>query len=117
MKRDPRKSPALRSYLPGENFEYAAIIYNAETGKEQKPDLESQYLLFENGKELLRSQPKTVDLSGVTDLKRIPITKKLTLGNSIQPGDYVLQLLVMDRRAKKQQSVATQALDFRVLAK
>jgi VWFA-related protein len=117
MQRDPRKSPALRSYLPGENFEYAAMIYNAETGKEQKPDLESQYLLFENGRELLRSQPETVDLSGVADLKRIPITKKLTLGNSIQPGDYVLQLLVMDRRAKKQQSVATQALDFRVLAK
>jgi hypothetical protein len=63
MRRDPRNSPALRSYLPGESFEYAAVIYNAETGKDKKPDLESQYLLFGNGKELLRSKPETVDLT------------------------------------------------------
>jgi hypothetical protein len=117
MRRDPRNSPALRSYLPGESFEYAAVIYNAETGKDKKPDLESQYLLFGNGKELLRSKPETVDLTGMSDLKRIPISKKLILGKSIQPGDYILQLRVLDKRAKSQNSVATQALDFKVLGK
>jgi VWFA-related protein len=117
MRRDPRKSPALRSYLPGEAFECAAVIYNAEADKDQKPELETQYVLFANGKELFRSKPETVRLEGMSDFKRIPVRKELTLGNSLQPGDYVLLLQVQDKRDKKKRSAATQALDFKVLAK
>jgi hypothetical protein len=42
MTRDSRKSPALRSYLPGENIECAALIYNADKRK----DLESQLVVY-----------------------------------------------------------------------
>jgi VWFA-related protein len=115
MQRDPRKSPALRSYLPGENFEYAAVIYNAKTDKGQMPDLESQYALFRDGKELFRSEAKALDLSGVSDFRRIPIRKMLTLNKAIQPGDYMLQVRITDKRADRKSNLATQALDFQVI--
>jgi VWFA-related protein len=117
MRKDASQSPAIRSYLPGESIEYAAVVYNAETGKEQKPSLESQYLLFRNGKELLKSGLEAIDLSSAGDLKRIQIKKKLVLENSFPPGDYMLQLLVMEKLPNKKQNTATQVMDFRVLGK
>jgi VWFA-related protein len=117
MRRDPRKSPAIRSFLPGEDFDFAAMIYNAAADAANKPDLVSQVTLYANGKELHKGAPETVDLSDVTDFKRIPVRKKLTLGNSVSPGDYILILQVTDKRAKDKYNLAMQALDFRVLEK
>jgi hypothetical protein len=116
MRKDPRKSPAIRSFLPGESFDYAAFAYNMKNRKGEKPDLESWSVLYGNGKELYKSEPTAVDLAGVTDFNRIPIRKRLSLGNSIEPGDYILALYIKDNRAKEKRATAVQALDFRVLS-
>jgi VWFA-related protein len=117
LRYDPRKSPALRNFLPDESIEYAAVIYNADTDKEQKPNLESQVTLFKDGKEIYRSEPAAVDLGGVNDFNRIPIRKKLTPNTSLQPGDYALLLQVKETQAKGKGRIAKQALDFKVLSK
>jgi VWFA-related protein len=115
MRRDLRKSPALRNYLPGETIEYAAVVYNANAGKNPTPDLESQYLLFTDGKEVYKSKPVTVDTTVASDLAAIPIRKRILLADSLQPGDYILQLFVREKRSKNKSLVASQALDFRIL--
>lgn len=115
VRRDPRKSPALRTYAPGEAVECAAIIYNAKSKKKQKPDLESRFFLFRNGQEIFRSESAAVDLENVTDFKRIPIRIRLRLKDSIPPGDYVLLLQVTDKLADKKHNLASQTLDFRAL--
>lgn len=114
---DVRKSQALRSYLPGENLEYMTVIYNAKNKKKIPPDLEYQTVLYRNGEELHRSAVESIDLSGVTDFERIPIRRKLNLENALQPGDYVLQLLIRDKQAKEKESRAAQALQFEVSEK
>jgi VWFA-related protein len=108
------KSQALRSYLPGESFEYMTVIYNAKDKKMIPPDLEFQVVLYRNGEELQRSAIESIDLNGVTDFKRIPIRKKFKLENTLQPGDYVLQLLIKDKQAEKKESQAAQALQFEI---
>jgi VWFA-related protein len=111
------RSQAFRKYLPGENFDYMAVIYNAKTQEGPAPDLKSQSLLFQNGNEIFRSKLEAVDIGGVKDLKSIPIKKRLQLEKTIQPGDYVLQLQVWDKRGgNEKQSLATQTLDFEVVA-
>jgi hypothetical protein len=115
MRRDPRRSPAFRSFLPGESFEYMAVVYNAKSKDGVSPDLESQYILYRDGGELFKSERESLELSGVSDFKRIPIRKKVFLDAAAQPGDYALQLIVTDKQAKGKYSIATQAVDFEIL--
>jgi hypothetical protein len=108
------RSPALRSYLPGEKIRYMAVIYNATTETGSAPDLESQVVLYRNGSEVFRSRPETVDYGSAGNLKRIPISKELLLDSAMEPGDYVLQLLITDKRAKSH-AVAAKALNFEIV--
>jgi VWFA-related protein len=116
LRKDPRRSPALRGYLPGESFEYVAFIYNARTKDGQPPDLEYQAVLYRNGDEFYKTNAEPVDLSGVTDFKKITIRKRLLLGEAMQPGDYVLVIQVRDKQAKEKYSLTAQPLDFQILA-
>lgn len=109
------KSAAIRKYTRGETIEYAAIIYNAKSDANQRQDLESQFTLFGNGKELVKGNVESVDLSGVTDFERIPIRKKLTLDNSLESGDYILLLQVTDKLASKNKNLASQSLSFKLI--
>jgi VWFA-related protein len=113
-KRITLRSPARKDFLPGENFEYMTVIYNAKTKKENPPDLESLIVLYRNGAEIHKSEPEAIDLSDVSDYKRIPVRKRLHLNDSMQPGDYILQFLVKDNQAKEKESLTGQTLSFRI---
>ncbi len=115
MRRDPRRSPAFRSYRPGESFEYMAVVYNAKSKEGANPDLECRHILYRDGIEVQSSEPEAVDLGGMSDFKRIPIRKKVFLDAAAPPGDYALQLVVTDKQAKEKYSVAEQAVDFEIL--
>jgi hypothetical protein len=54
-----------------------------------------------------------VDAAG---LDRIPIRRRLLLGDSLQAGDYVLQLLVKDQQKGKKSGIASQTLSFGIPA-
>ena len=116
LSRDESRSPALRTYLPGDHFEYMSVIYNAKHEKETPPELESQFLLFKNGAELLRSEPQTLNIVDFANPNRIPIRRQLLLADSLQAGDYVLQLLVADKKRNKKSGVASQTLSFEIPA-
>ena len=106
----------LRIYRPGERLMFKAEIYNAKTKKGKVPDLESQFILYREGSEVFRSDTQAVDLSGLSDFKRIPIQKGLILSKTIEPGNYILQLQVKDKQAAEKHSHAAQALDFEIAA-
>lgn len=112
IQRDESRSPALRTYLPGDNLEYMALVYNANL-KDKKPDLESQYTLYKDGEEYKKGDPQIVDLDGVTDFTKIPIRKRMVLGSEMPKGDYVLQLQVRDKlENSKKKSFAAQTMSF-----
>jgi hypothetical protein len=54
-------------------------------------------------------------LTGVEDLGRIPVKRKLLFDPAMQPGDYVLQLSLVDKNAKEKNRLATQTMDFEIL--
>jgi len=117
-KQAPRRSQALRSYLPGEDFECIAFAYNAKKADGAKPNLELQSVLYSNGAEISRSKPEEVDIAGTADFERIPIKKQIRLERTIQPGNYLLQLIVTDKSAGKgKEKAAVQTMDFEVISK
>jgi VWFA-related protein len=113
-RRIPYKKWGFRSYLPGESLELMAFIYNARSDENVPPDLQSQSVLFKNGEELFRGPWEPVETKRLADLKRIPIAKRLGLDTSLEPGDYVFQLQVQDRRAKKNENIAVQTIYFQI---
>jgi VWFA-related protein len=113
-KRDDSKSPALRNYQPGDSFEYMSVVYNAEHDKNKLPDLESQFILYRDGQEIMKSQPQSVALKDINKWNGIPIKGKMVLENTLQEGDYVLQLWVKDKRAGSKRNLASQTLNFNI---
>jgi VWFA-related protein len=106
------RSPALRSYLPGEGFDYMAVIYNARTKQDKAPKLEATYSIFKDGKEYFRGDAENIDLSKADDHGRISVTKRLNFDNKMPEGVYLLQLVVMDKQNKSR--TAAQAIDFEI---
>ena len=108
------RNPAVRSYLAGEGFDYLVFAYNAKKNKKEAPDLESQVILYKDDEELTRGSIIPVSLDDVSDYFRIPISRRIFFKDNMEPGQYVLQLTVTDKKAKKKHSIATQAVNFEI---
>ncbi len=116
LQKETSPSPALRDYLPGESFEYMAVVYNAKHNKDTPPDLESEFILYKDGLEFFRSEPQKFTLTGISDFDRIPMRRRMLLGNVLEKGDYVLQLLVKDNEKRGKYGTTAQTLTFEISA-
>jgi VWFA-related protein len=96
-------------------FTYSFIIYNAKSDAAQKTRLELQTRLFHQGKMILENEPLPIDTANQTDLQRISTLNAMTIGKDLQPGDYVLQLVVYDKLAKADKQIAVQTVDFEIV--
>jgi len=109
------RSPALRTYTPGDKLQTLAILYNADVKAIARSEIETQSVMYKDGKEFMRNEPTPIDSNGVKNPDDIPFLQKLTIGMDMTPGDYVLQLLVIDKKNdKKEKGVASQALGFTI---
>lgn len=111
-KKAARMSQAFRTYLPGESFEYMAVIYAGNRKAGDAPELESSYVLFRNGLEIFRSKPQPINAADLQDPNRIALRNRLELDGDAEPGEYVLKLIVEDKRMKEKRLMAAQTLDF-----
>ncbi|HEX6186976.1 MAG TPA: VWA domain-containing protein [Pyrinomonadaceae bacterium] len=111
-----RTSAAVRQFKPGTIIEYAFFIYNAKLDKASaRPQLTTQVKLFHDGKEVFSGKELPYENSGQIDLQRLPAGGALQLGNSMEAGDYVLQVIVTDTLAEKKHRIATQWMDFQIV--
>ncbi|MBX7223572.1 MAG: VWA domain-containing protein [Blastocatellia bacterium] len=112
---DPLASPAVRQLKPGMNLFYTMTVHNARTSPENRtPQVEMQTRLFQDGKLIFTGKPRPVETAGQPDLKRLQTGGNLKLGQSLQPGQYVLQIIVRDKLAPAKESLASQWVDFEV---
>ncbi len=105
--------PSIRQYKAGEPLAYVYDIYNAKAGKGNgRPDLSSRVLLYKDGV-LQREIPNSpIELDAANTGVKIEDYAFLKLGTDIDPGEYILQLIVTDNVANK---VSTQWIDFEVI--
>jgi hypothetical protein len=97
------RTPALRTYMPGDNLQTMTILYNADAKALAASEIEMQMILYRNGELFQSGESRPValpkDKSGSLDI--IPIVQQLTLGKDQPPGDYVLQLVVTDKQSRE----------------
>ena len=111
---DPLAGAASRQFHHGLVMEYGLVAYNSQIDKTKgKPNLVMQLRLFRNGKLVFTGKETTPDAGAISDPRSVSLSGALQLGTEMEPGEYVLQVLVRDRLAKKE-SLAAQWIDFEV---
>lgn len=106
---------ALREFKKGTVVSYHYIIYNAKWNSRLTPNLQIQTRLFQNGNLLIGNEPQPLNIGEQTDLNRIEASNVITLGNDLANGDYILQVIIIDKNADKNKQIATQWIDFSVV--
>jgi hypothetical protein len=111
---DLMSDTSLRRFKRGTVLRYGFEIYNAKPSNSQKPDLNMQVKIFRDGKPVFEGKQIPLALPEQTDMQRIKSNGALNLGNEMQPGDYVLQIIVIDNLAKEKRKIATQFVKFEI---
>ena len=92
------RSPALRTYVQGDSFNTLTMLYNADAKAIANSEIEIQSILYKDGKEFLRSEPKSVIPDKTEEPDSISLLQSLIAGPDMSPGDYVLQRLATDKK-------------------
>ena len=108
----PRPLLASRVLTRQQEVRYSAIIYNARA-EAGKPRVRSQLIISQGGKVLFREPEQEVEMKG-TDPTQLVKVGQLALGK-VQPGRYVLTLVVTDPLAEKNNQTLTRSIDFTVV--
>jgi hypothetical protein len=112
---NPLADTAIRRVRGNSVLRYGLEIYNAKLDQSNKPHLNTRIRVFRDGKLILDGQQKPFDLLGQSDLLRLKTAGALAIGDKLSPGDYVLQVIVIDELAKTKQQIATQFVQFEVV--
>jgi VWFA-related protein len=112
---NPQLDTSLRRFRRGTVLRYAYEIYNARLDAAQKPQIQTQMRIFRDGKLLLEGKQNPLELNGQTNLQKIGAGGALSLGNTMPPGDYVLQIIATDNLAKEKRRTTTQFVQFEIV--
>jgi VWFA-related protein len=112
VRTDPMTDTAVRRIKVGRVYRYSVEIYNAKAGDNMRPNVETRIRVFREGQLILDGQPKPFDAPGQIDAKSVRFFGGLAIGSQMEPGDYILQIIVLDKNRKEQ--IATQFVQFEV---
>ena len=115
IKTDPMKDTSLRRIRVGRVYRYSLEIYNAQLNEAKKPNLETRIRVFREGKMILDGAPKPLDAAAQTDPARPRFVGGLAIGSQMEPGDYILQIIVTDNYGKQKRQIASQFVQFEVV--
>jgi len=109
----PLSTPALRVFKRGRNMIWQAQILNPKL-KRNSPRLLSSIRILWEGNVLSESAPEPVEIASSPNRPKDATAQGwVTLGQQMQAGDYVLQLLVRDENDGSK--LVTQTIDFQVV--
>ncbi len=100
---------ALRRFRSGTILRYDFVIYNPK----QSRQLKTQMRLIKDGRVVHEEAPVPVKAPGPTDPTRLPAAGALTLGRNLEPGSYLLQVIVTDEANAK--NLAAQFVEFEII--
>ncbi|MBK8466134.1 MAG: VWA domain-containing protein [Chloracidobacterium sp.] len=112
---NPLSDTALRRIKAGSLLSYNYFVYNAKLNSAKLPQLQTKIRIFRDGKLILDGVQKPLALRGQTDMRRLRTRGGLAIGDKFMPGDYVLQVVVIDELTKAKQLIATQFVQFEIV--
>lgn len=105
---------SLRRFRSNGVLQYAFEIYNARLDAAKRPSLTTKIRLFRGRTVVLDGVDVPYDPAGQTDPERLKAAGAISLGREMPPGDYVLQVIVIDNLAKSKRKLKTSYVQFEV---
>ncbi len=102
---------ALRVFKVGDVLQFAYIIYNAKSDTE----VTLRTRLIKDGRVILEGQPSKLDRSLSSNQKRMETSGAITIGKNLEAGNYVLQVIVTDRKPNKKGNTVTQWVELEIV--
>jgi VWFA-related protein len=111
---DPESGPAVRRFQAGTVIDYGFEIYNVKIDRATgKPQLETQVRLFRDNQQVYAGRLIPIRV-GAADASRVAAIGHLQLGTNLAPGEYQLQVIVIDRLAKEKRQATGQWIEFEI---
>lgn len=105
--------PSIRKHKIGTDLHYTFEIYNAKPDKSSgKPILTKQLQIYRDGKLLLEGKEVPIEIKDGGDPAKIRDSGVINLNRSVQPGEYILQIIVRDKSSDK---IDSQWIDFEII--
>jgi VWFA-related protein len=108
---DPLTDTSMRRFKRGTVLRYAFGVYNAKAPNQTK----TQIRVFRDGKLFFQGKPTPLDTTGQKDLQHLSASGAFNLGNQMETGNYVLQLIVTDNAPGAKPRIATQFSEFELV--
>lgn len=106
----------LRRFAQGSILQYNYVIYNFKTDKQPAaPRISTKTRIIRDGKVVFDGGQTPLNIAGQTDLQRIQASGAITLGKNLEPGNYVLQIAVLDVSIDNKPRIATQFIEFEIV--
>jgi VWFA-related protein len=103
----PVEFSITHSFSASGYLRFMAFVYNAALAPaDSKPDVAIQVQVVRDGQPVVTAALQKVSTEGVTDLARIPYAAEISL-SGLPAGQYLLQVTVVDRIAKRSASQNT----------
>jgi VWFA-related protein len=109
--------PAVRRYRPGQGIVYGyAVINPKRKGAAKEFQVGCQLRVFRNGKPFYTGTYGHIVSVSDPDPTRLLGVGVLSLGSSLSPGEYLMQIVVTDENAGPKKPPVAQWVDFEVVA-
>jgi hypothetical protein len=103
-------TPPGKRFPLNSNLDFAFFVYNAT------PNLVLETKLFRDGKVVKANADMPVDVTNRDNLGRSIVTNVMRLTPDLEPGNYYLQVVLIDKAAKdKRSAAASQWADFEIV--
>ena len=108
----PMADTALRSFKRGTVLRYGFEIYNAKSENGKTLQLTTQSRIFRDGKLIFEGKAQPVNATLQNNAQAVYGSGALNLGDGMETGDYILQVVVTDNLAKGKNKITTQFVQF-----
>ncbi|HUR97179.1 MAG TPA: VWA domain-containing protein, partial [Pyrinomonadaceae bacterium] len=100
----------LRQFRAGSVLRYGCEVYSSATGGAAV--IETRATIYHNDRVVHNGNLNSIDVSNQKDRQRVKLSGAITLADSLEPGDYILQITVSDPTGNK---TARQLLPFEIV--
>jgi len=109
---DPIFSTAKRQFKRGSDLAFGVEIFNV---KEQKGPITAQVRVFHEREMVFQGEERKLERSTASSSDAINFTDQVALGEKLEPGDYILQIVVRDASDLKRPRYSAQYVQFDVV--